>query len=193
LCSRLYSLPGAELKDFRFTPRNQVEEANARLLAPGGRGRTGAHQWLARFLDPFHLDAESWIRSWNEAYAPLPASAVWRRHFQPANDAGLLNGDVFEDGGVAISVGGNVQTEPASFTGLHPIGETWTLTRVEKNLIHHIGNRARLTRCSPKPFKNFRPRNSARRKGNLFHRLCRQTNTAKISIAAIFCAQPHRW
>jgi hypothetical protein len=27
--------------------------------------------WLA-FADPFHLDAEAWLRGWNEAYAPKP-------------------------------------------------------------------------------------------------------------------------
>ena len=45
----LYSLPGAELKEFRFTQK-QVEEANGPgLLASGDRRRTGAHQRLARF------------------------------------------------------------------------------------------------------------------------------------------------
>ncbi len=52
-----------------------------------------------------------------------------------------LNGDVFEDGGVAVSVGGGVKLAGVISQGCTPIGESWTLTRVEKNLIHQIANR----------------------------------------------------
>ena len=68
----LYALPGAELKGFHFT-QEQVEEANG----PGyWRLETGlepdqTNGWLV-FIDPFHLDSEGWLKSWNEAYAPLP-------------------------------------------------------------------------------------------------------------------------
>ena len=69
----LYSMPSAELKGFRFTQK-QVEEADG---ADYWHLETGiepkrTNGWLV-FIDPFHLDAESWIRSWNESYAPLPA------------------------------------------------------------------------------------------------------------------------
>src|SRR6185295_20311042 len=138
----LYALPGAELKAFHFT-QSQVEEANG----PGyWRLETGiepeqSNGWLA-FLDPFHLDSEGWIQSWNEAYAPLPvlgglASGI----FQEQTTQIYLNGDVFEEGGVAISVGGDVKLAGVISQGCTPIGETWTLTRVERNFIHEIGNR----------------------------------------------------
>ena len=52
-----------------------------------------------------------------------------------------LNGEVFEEGGVAISVGGDVKLAGVISQGCTPIGETWTLTRVEQNLIHQIANR----------------------------------------------------
>ena len=130
----LYSLPGAELTGFRFT-QEQVEEANG----PGywhletGIEPARTNGWLV-FIDPFHLDAESWIRSWNEAYAPLPAlGGLASGVFNQQTTQVYLNGDVFEDGGVAISVGGNVQLTGVISQGCTPIGETWTLTRVEKN------------------------------------------------------------
>src|SRR6266571_3246571 len=68
----LYGLPGAELGAFHFT-QEQAEECNG----PGywhletGIGPDQTNGWLV-FADPFHLDAESWLRGWNEAYAPLP-------------------------------------------------------------------------------------------------------------------------
>jgi small ligand-binding sensory domain FIST len=142
----LYSLPGADLKALHFT-QEQVEEANG----PGyWRLETGVEPeqtngWLA-FIDPFHLDSETWLRSWNEAYAPLPvtgglASGEASSDFTEQRTQVYLNGDVFEDGGVAISIGGAVKLASVISQGCTPIGETWTLTRVEQNIIHEIGNR----------------------------------------------------
>lgn len=137
----LYSLPGAELKGFRFT-QEQVEEAGgAYWQVESGVEQKNTNGWLA-FIDPFHLDAESWIRSWNESFAPLPvfgglASGI----FSDQTTQVYLNGEVFEDGGVAISVGGAVKLSGVISQGCTPIGDTWTLTRVEQNLIHQIANR----------------------------------------------------
>jgi small ligand-binding sensory domain FIST len=138
----LYSLPGAELKAFHFK-QEQVEEANG----PGyWRLETGiepeqTNGWLA-FIDPFHLDSEAWLHTWNEAYAPLPVmGGLASGDFAEQRTQVYLNGDVFEEGGVAISVGGAVKLAGVISQGCTPIGETWTLTRVEDNVIHEIGNR----------------------------------------------------
>ncbi|MBI3853970.1 MAG: FIST C-terminal domain-containing protein [Verrucomicrobia bacterium] len=138
----LYALPGAELRGLHFT-QEQVEEANG----PGywhletGLNSEQTNGWLV-FADPFHLDSESWLRGWNEAYAPLPVLgglASGDHHAQTTQI--YLNGDVFEEGGVAISVGGEVQLAGVISQGCTPIGETWTITKVEQNLIHEIANR----------------------------------------------------
>jgi small ligand-binding sensory domain FIST len=141
LALALYSLPGGELKGVRFT-QAQVEEANGAYwhhetgVEPGH-----TNGWLV-FIDPFHLDSEGWIRGWNEAYAPVPAfGGLASGVFPDQTTQVYLNGDVFEDGGVAVSVGGGVKLAGVISQGCTPIGETWTLTRVEHNLIHQIANR----------------------------------------------------
>lgn len=138
----LYSLPGAELRGFRFS-QEQVEAAGdpAYWARESGVDPRHTNGWLA-FIDPFHLDAESWIRSWNATYAPLPtfgglSSGIYSEQATQV----YLNGEVYEEGGVAISVGGDVKLAGAISQGCTPIGETWTLTRVEQNLIHQIANR----------------------------------------------------
>jgi small ligand-binding sensory domain FIST len=138
----LYSLPGADLKAFHFK-QEQVEEANG----PGyWRLETGiepeqTNGWLA-FIDPFHLDSEAWLHTWNEAYAPLPVmGGLASGDFSEQRTQIYLNGDVFEEGGVAISVGGAVNLASVISQGCTPIGDTWTLTRVQDNIIHEIGNR----------------------------------------------------
>ena len=138
----LYSLPGAELKGFRFT-QTQVEEADDKNYWPteSGVALKRTNGWLT-FIDPFHLDAESWMRSWNTAYAPLPTfGGLSSGIFSEQSTQVYLNGEVFDDGGVAISVGGDVKLSGVISQGCTPIGETWTLTRVEQNLIHQIANR----------------------------------------------------
>ena len=103
----LYSLPGATLKAMHFT-QEQVEEANGAAYwhLQTGIEPKQTNGWLV-FIDPFHLDSEAWLRGWNEAYAPLPilgglASGESNEQLTQV----YLNGDAFEEGGVAISVGG---------------------------------------------------------------------------------------
>jgi small ligand-binding sensory domain FIST len=138
----LYSLPGAELNGFRFT-QTQIEEADSPAYWPLESGVDPKHTngWLA-FIDPFHFNGETWLRSWNENYSRLPVYGGLASGKFPDPLAQLyLNGEVFEDGGVTIAVGGDVTLTGVISQGCTPIGEAWTLTRVEQNLIRHIGNR----------------------------------------------------
>ena len=164
----LYSMPGAELKGFRFTQK-QVEEADGAVYWRLETGIEPKHTngWLV-FIDPFHLDAESWIHSWNEAYAPLPAlGGLASGVFSDQTTQVYLNGDVFEDGGVAISVGGGVKLASVISQGCTPIGETWTLTRVEHNTIQQIANRPAYTVLA-ETFQKLPPAEQQKARGNLF-------------------------
>ena len=138
----LYSLPGAKLKGVRFT-EEQVATAAGENFWPveTGVAKDKVNGWLA-FVDPFHLDAEKWLRSWNENYSPLPVyGGLASGNFPEPLTQLYLDGEVFEDGGVAIAVGGEVTLTGVISQGCTPIGEAWTLTRVQQNLIQHIGNR----------------------------------------------------
>ncbi len=138
----LYSLPGAKLTGVRIT-EDQVNAANGENFWPGETGvaKDQVNGWLA-FIDPFHLDGEKWLRSWNQDYSRLPVYGGLASGNYPEPLTQLyLNGEVFEDGGVAIAVGGDVTLTGVISQGCTPIGEAWTLTRVEQNLIRHIGNR----------------------------------------------------
>jgi small ligand-binding sensory domain FIST len=168
LALALYSLPGAELKGVHFQ-QSQVEEANGpgywRLETSIEPEQTNG--WLA-FVDPFHIDAESWLQGWNEAFAPLPvfgglASGV----FAEQTTQVYLNGEVYEEGGVAISVGGDVKLAGVISQGCTPIGETWTLTRVEQNLIHRIANRPAYE-VLVETVNKMSPDDQRKARGNLF-------------------------
>jgi small ligand-binding sensory domain FIST len=164
----LYSLPGANLKASIFTEQ-QVEEANG----PGyWRMETGiepeqTNGWLV-LIDPFHLDSETWLKGWNEAYAPLPIlGGLASGEYNEQTTQIYLNGEVYEEGGVALSVGGDVRLVGVTSQGCTPIGETWTLTKVEQNIIHEIGNRPAYEVLA-ETFNQLSSEEQQRARGNLF-------------------------
>jgi small ligand-binding sensory domain FIST len=164
----LYALPGAELKAVHFT-QAQVEEANGpgywHLETEVEAGQTNG--WLA-FIDPFHLDSESWLKTWNEAYAPAPVlGGLASGDSNEQATQVYLNGEVYDEGGVAISVGGEVQLVGVTSQGCTPIGETWTLTKVEQNIIHQIGNRPAYEVLA-ETFNQLSPEQQKGARGNLF-------------------------
>jgi small ligand-binding sensory domain FIST len=162
----LYYLPGAELKAVYFN-QAQVEEANG----PGywkletGIEADATNGWLV-FADPFHLDSESWLRTWNEAYAPLPVMGGLASGGDQSTQL-YLNGEVYEEGGVALSVGGGVALAGVTSQGCTPIGETWTLTKVEENIIHQIGNRPAYEVLA-ETFGKLSAEDQLKARGNLF-------------------------
>jgi small ligand-binding sensory domain FIST len=163
----LYALPEAKLTAFHFT-QEQVQEANG----PGyWRLETGiepeqTNGWLA-FIDPFHLDSESWLKGWNEAYPGLPVlGGLASGDFTEQQTQLYLHGDVFEEGGIAISFGGGVRLAGVTSQGCTPIGETWTLTKVEQNIIHQIGNRPAYDVLA-ETFNRLTPDEQKKARGNL--------------------------
>lgn len=164
----LFVLPGAELKAFHFT-QAEVEEANGPGYWQMATGVEAArcNGWLA-FIDPFHIDSESWLKGWNEAYAPQPVlGGLAGGDFGEQLTQLYLNGEVFEQGGVAISVGGDVRLTGVTSQGCTPIGETWTLTKVEQNIIHEIGNRPAYEVLA-ETFNQLSPEDQKKARGNLF-------------------------
>jgi small ligand-binding sensory domain FIST len=162
----LHSLPGAVLKGVHFT-QAQVEASPANWRRELDVAAEDTNGWLV-FIDPFHLEAESWIKSWNEAYAPVPtfgglASGI----FSDQTTQVYLNGEVYESGAVAVSFGGGVKLAGVISQGCTPIGETWTLTRVEQNLIHQIANRPAYA-VLEETFKKLPPAEKQKAHGNLY-------------------------
>jgi small ligand-binding sensory domain FIST len=164
----LYSLPGADLHAVHFTQAD-LEAAHAPGYWPlkTGVNHTQANGWLA-FADPFHLDSEGWLKSWSEAYAPMPVLGGLASGEHNAQLTQVyLNGDVFEEGGVAVAVGGGIALAGVISQGCTPIGETWTLTRVDRNLIHEIGNRPAYEVLA-ETFNTLSSDDQQKSRGNLF-------------------------
>ena len=163
----LYYLPGAKLKALHFD-QEQVDEASG---PDYWRAETGVrldetNGWLA-FADPFRMDCESWLREWNEAYAPRPilGGLASGESSEPGTQL-YLNGEVFDEGGVAVSVGGDVALESIISQGCTPIGDTWTITKADRNVIFQIANR-RAYDVLAETFNKLSPDEQRKSQGNL--------------------------
>ena len=102
----LYHLPQAELNAIRFT-QAQVEQGEAEGFWPEETGVQDSNGWLV-FADPFHLHGEQWLTNGTPpAECSHPRRLASGEHRAQRTQI-YLNGDVYEDGGVALSVGGGV-------------------------------------------------------------------------------------
>jgi small ligand-binding sensory domain FIST len=97
--------------------------------------------WLI-FADPFNIDGEAWLRAWNTAYPGVASvGGLASGIFEEKRTQVYLNGEVFEEGVVAVSVSGGVKVDCVISQGCTPIGAPWTVTRAERNFILQIANR----------------------------------------------------
>ena len=127
----LYSLPGARLQTVHFSQR-QVDEWNG-----GGYWHLESRQtaeslnsWLV-FADPFSLDAERWLRQWNDAFPGIPIMGGLASGDYSARRIQLYqDGQIHTEGGVALAVSGAVRLKSVISQGCTPIGETWPAWKV---------------------------------------------------------------
>lgn len=164
----LYHLPGAQLKAFHFD-QSQLDRAGQPDFWEKETGVASAecNGWLA-FADPFHLDCDGWLKSWNGSYAPLPVlGGLASGNYTTQETQVYLNGEVFHEGGVAVSFGGEVALASVISQGCTPIGETWTITKADHNLIHEIGNRPAYQILAD-TFNELAPEEQKKSRGNLF-------------------------
>jgi small ligand-binding sensory domain FIST len=133
----LYALPGATVRTLVLPGGEGDGTARARASGFDPAGVTG---WLA-FLEPFRTDPEAWINGWQSAFpgAPIYGGLAMGSGGEPRAQV-YCNGTVLEEGGVVLAFTG-VRVLGAVAQGCTPVGETWTITRVEGNIVHRIGNR----------------------------------------------------
>ena len=137
------SLPDASFQAIRFTPEvimsfNHPEELYSRL-----RIQLDDVNAFLLFADPFQTDSEKLIDLLSGAYPHAPVlGGLASGNFEERRAYIFCNDEVYENGAVALAVGGEYTIFPVLSQGCEPIGEPWTITKVHnKNLITTISNR----------------------------------------------------
>lgn len=139
---QLFSLPGASLKAVHLTQHDLSNEDDEWLVRLPTSFETNA--WLV-FSDPFSLDSEKLLERFSGLYEGTEivgglASAAYHRRTTYL----FLDDEVIESGAVALAVGGGFTVRSVVSQGCAPIGEPWTITAAEGNVIETIGMRPAL-------------------------------------------------
>jgi small ligand-binding sensory domain FIST len=162
---QLFSLPGIEM--------HAVQVSQMDLMADDGDSwlrnlpaADSVNAWLM-FADPFSIDSEALLRRFSELYDNKPvigglASGNYRRR----KTFLFLDDKVLDDGAVALSIGGAFTVKSVVSQGCAPIGETWTITAVEGNVIETIGMRPALEVLAD-TFRALPPETQERARSNL--------------------------
>ncbi|MBV8086065.1 MAG: FIST C-terminal domain-containing protein [Chloroflexi bacterium] len=138
------SLPGATLRA-SYVRQQDLEAAvdSPETFWPGHTGVSAdeANGWLL-FADPFHLDMESLLPNFSAAYPGTPiigglASAAAHPH----QTFVFLNGQVHDEGAVAVAIGGGYTVRTVVSQGCDPIGEPWIITDAEGSVVRTISQR----------------------------------------------------
>jgi small ligand-binding sensory domain FIST len=164
----LYALPGVDLRGVHFD-QSRMDSAVAPddWLRETGVKADPKEGWIA-FLDPFAMDTERWMKQWNKAY---PGQQVFGGFSSGAPGETrtqiYLDGEVYEEGGVAVAVGGKVDLTGMISQGCTPVGEAWTITRAERNLVLELGGRPAYEILS-ETFQGLSTEEQQRARGNIF-------------------------
>jgi small ligand-binding sensory domain FIST len=139
------SLPGV-----RLYPLYVNQETLESLSSPAdwqrlvGGEPDAVNGWFT-FADPYRLDCESFVDGLAAAYPDLPIiGGLASGDPRSQRTHVFLNGSVYEEGAVAVGVGGDYSVLAVVSQGAEPIGEPWTITGVNRHVVQTIGQRPAL-------------------------------------------------
>jgi small ligand-binding sensory domain FIST len=135
-------LPGAILRACRITQRDLVEAAEPGYWPQhSGVAPEDVNAWLM-FADPFHLDTEALLDSFSAAYPGTPIiGGLASSTANPHQTHLFLDGEVYDEGAVAISLGGAYTVKTVVSQGCDPIGEPWIITAANGSIVETISQR----------------------------------------------------
>jgi small ligand-binding sensory domain FIST len=100
-----------------------------------------ANAWLI-FTDPFSLNPETLIAGLASAYPGAPlVGGVASGNPRIRQTHLFLNGEVHHGGAVLVAIGGPYAVRTVVSQGTEPIGQTWTVTGAQGNMLESIGGR----------------------------------------------------
>ena len=135
------SLPGAELTLKRVSAEDLDAETPLvdHLLPPDD-----VNAWVL-LSDPFTIDSEKLVAALAEVYPGTPILGGMASAFPGGRSAYLFEGGNLAPGGaLLLAIGGGWTVHPVVSQGAAPIGESWTITEADRNIVVAIGGRPAL-------------------------------------------------
>ncbi|MGH8887503.1 MAG: FIST signal transduction protein [Egibacteraceae bacterium] len=132
-------LSGAHIAPLRYEPPGggdgpppQGDEAPASWPEPP----PDAHGVVA-FADPGTFPPDAWLAWLEQARPGLPVSGGLASAGR--GNRLLLDGRTYDGGAVAVAIGGDVRMRTLVSQGCRPVGNSYTVTRADRNLLQELG------------------------------------------------------
>ena len=132
------SLPGLEATTIPMPANTPIEPALERVAAAGARA------WLI-FADPFSVDSESLVKAIEARVSDQPLlGGLASSHDMRGGAAVFAGGKVQAGGTVLVGLKGDFNLHSIVAQGAEPIGQPWTVTACEGNVVRELGSRPAL-------------------------------------------------
>jgi small ligand-binding sensory domain FIST len=97
--------------------------------------------WLA-LINPLIINIEGWLSSWNKAYPGVPCLGGLASSSLRAEGISVFHNGQMVEGGLLIGLSGSTLCEPLVSQGCRPIGEPFTITQVNRNIVYQLGGKS---------------------------------------------------
>ena len=163
----LVSLPEAKLTPVLISTK-QIEESTgpAYWQMETGLGPDEVDSWIV-LGNPFAPELERWLAEWNVAFPEAPSIGGLASGIDGSGENGLLlDGGMVDAAVLALAVKGpKIRTIVSQ--GCKPVGEPFTITQAEENLVYTLGSRPAYQVLS-ETFNGLSDLEKERARGNLF-------------------------
>ncbi len=100
---------------------------------------------IVLLADPFRMDANALLSGLHGCYPGVPIAGGMASASEHRRQTWVfIDEHVYDEGGVALMLHGPVRIVPLVSHGAEPVGESWTVTRADRNVILEIANRPAL-------------------------------------------------
>jgi small ligand-binding sensory domain FIST len=125
-------LPGVHIVPLRYEiPADQVSSPPLWPEPPfDARG-------IVAFADPFTFPPDAFLLWLEQARPGLPVSGGLASAGR--DNRLLLDGQIYDGGAVAVAIGGDVHLRTLVSQGCRPVGNSYTVTRADRNLLQELG------------------------------------------------------
>ena len=138
----VFWLPGAILHPIRLHQEHvALLREPERWVAATGTPPDRINAWLL-FAEPYRIDVQAVIQGIEHLHPGATiVGGLSSGNTQERQTAIFFDDHVYDEGGVALAIGGPYRLLPFVSQGCGPIGETWTITQTDRNALLAISNR----------------------------------------------------
>jgi len=124
------------------------------------------NSWLA-FVNPLVINIEGWLSFWNKAYPGVPCLGGLASSSLRSEGISVFHNEDVVEGGLLVGLSGATICEPLVSQGCRPIGEPFTITQVDRNVVYQLGGKSAFEVLNT-VISEMTDEERARAKGNVF-------------------------